>query len=458
MRPFPAATLVLFLYSMIISQLHFTTSKPLGFSLKLIPRDSPESPLYPGNLTQFERIERLVQFSKAKAKLVTLLSTLNATKYDPNFIIPLAIDSYYYIGKITIGTPPKDVLLMIDTGGGLIWTQCAPCINCFPQLYPIYDSQASSSFKTLPCDHPLCQGERSIFQCVNGVCIYSVHYGGAGPTNGVAALESFFFPDDKAGHQIVTIGDLMFGCSYDNRNFEHFNGVISGILGLNLSPDSLFGQLSPIVDSVFSYCIVPFSQGLTSPAILGFGDNIPLPSGNVVTTPYYTVPGTYYYYLHLRDISIGFQRLGFPPETFEFINGGFFIDSGAPLTNLATNTGNGINVYQVVMNALQNHYDSFHLERMTGVTPYGLQLCYRNRAGFRQFPSLSFNLPGGDYIVDAKYVNIAFDAEGYFCVAIIPGEGQSILGIMHQQNVRIIYSAALGAIQFYEADCSNDRI
>ncbi|KAJ0101298.1 hypothetical protein Patl1_04276 [Pistacia atlantica] len=360
---------------MIISQLHFTTSKPLGFSLKLIPRDSPESPLYPGNLTQFERIERLVQFSKAKAKLVTLLSTLNATKYDPNFIIPLAIDSYYYIGKITIGTPPKDVLLMIDTGGGLIWTQCAPCINCFPQLYPIYDSQASSSFKTLPCDHPLCQG----------------------PTNGVAALESFFFPDDKAGHQIVTIG----------------------------------------------------------PAILGFGDNIPLPSGNVVTTPYYTVPGSYYYYLHLRDISIGFQRLGFPPETFEFINGGFFIDSGAPLTNLATNTGNGINVYQVVMNALQNHYDSFHLERMTGVTPYGLQLCYRNRAGFRQFPSLSFNLPGGDYIVDAKYVNIAFDAEGYFCVAIIPGEGQSILGIMHQQNVRIIYSAALGAIQFYEADCSN---
>jgi hypothetical protein len=41
--------------------------KPNGLTIKLIHRDSPASPLYPGNITFSERIRRLVKQSKARA-------------------------------------------------------------------------------------------------------------------------------------------------------------------------------------------------------------------------------------------------------------------------------------------------------------------------------------------------------------------------------------------------------
>ncbi|KAK0600717.1 hypothetical protein LWI29_017817 [Acer saccharum] len=122
---------------------------------KLIPRDSLESefPLYTGNLTQIERIQRMVEFSHAKANsYVNLLSTnQNSTLYQPdNLYIPIIRDDvFYYTGQVGIGTLPRMVWLMIDTGGGLIWTQCQPCIDCFNQDYAIFDLRTSSTYQRL---------------------------------------------------------------------------------------------------------------------------------------------------------------------------------------------------------------------------------------------------------------------------------------------------------------------
>ncbi|KAE8125613.1 hypothetical protein FH972_020396 [Carpinus fangiana] len=52
---------------MAVSLACFTPSDSAGFSLKLIPRFSPESPLYPGNLSQSERIQKMVEISHARA-------------------------------------------------------------------------------------------------------------------------------------------------------------------------------------------------------------------------------------------------------------------------------------------------------------------------------------------------------------------------------------------------------
>ncbi|XWS51914.1 hypothetical protein CRYUN_Cryun11dG0022700 [Craigia yunnanensis] len=81
----------------------------------------------------------------------------------------------------------------MDTGGGLIWTQCKPCKNCFPQNLGIYDPRASASYGTLPCDHPLCHGDGGLYNCVEGQCPYNVRYGGGASTRGIASLESFQF-------------------------------------------------------------------------------------------------------------------------------------------------------------------------------------------------------------------------------------------------------------------------
>ncbi|KAK2640151.1 hypothetical protein Ddye_027946 [Dipteronia dyeriana] len=67
-------------------------------------------------------------------------------------------NDFYYIGEVGIGTPPIEVRIFVDTGGGQIWTQCESCVNCYDQDSPCYDSEASSTYQRLPCEHPFCSG------------------------------------------------------------------------------------------------------------------------------------------------------------------------------------------------------------------------------------------------------------------------------------------------------------
>lgn len=143
----PQPILIFFLIT--VSAFHLTLSKPNGFTLKLIPRDSPESPIYPGNLTTLERIERLIEFSQARARYIELTSSPNATTlYPENIRLTLLRDNFFYMVQVGVGTPATGVFLLLDTGGGLIWTQCLPCLNCYPQRTPMFDSSKSSSIKS----------------------------------------------------------------------------------------------------------------------------------------------------------------------------------------------------------------------------------------------------------------------------------------------------------------------
>ncbi|XP_052290083.1 aspartic proteinase CDR1-like [Citrus sinensis] len=463
MRTYPAAT-VLFLFFLTFSRLlHFISSKPTGLSFRLIPRDSPESPLYPGNLTGLERIERMIKFSDVRAAYLESSSTPSATVDAERIVFTLLREGFYYIVQVGIGSPPLNVFLLMDTGGGLIWTQCQPCKNCYRQQFPIYNSVASSTYRKLPCDHPLCQGDNNLYKCVDQQCVYSVGYGGGGTTKGVASFESFRFATDSSS--ATTVDNIIFGCSNDNQNIQFASrGVISGILGLSSSPDSIVMQLSDVVDKRFSYCLVPFTDALMAPSIVKFGNDIPPLSGTVQATTFVPPPGSFYYHLSLIDISVGTRRLGFAPDTFRVRPDGqggccwgkisCIIDSGVIIPKIDQTTV-GRNAYRAVMGAFQNYYDALKLERI-GRVPEGLQLCYTNPPGFNNFASFTYHFDGASYDIEGKFVNLFNVDQGYFCVALQPGNGRTILGAWHQQNKRLIYNSRINALQFYTDTCSND--
>ncbi|KAJ7948466.1 aspartic proteinase nepenthesin-2-like [Quillaja saponaria] len=449
---------LLFLVLIIVSQFHFTISKT-GFSLRLIPRDSPESPLYPGNLSRFEQIERLIKFSNARAHYIESLSGSNATVEPDNIRFTLLRDNFFYMVQIGIGSQGTLEFLLMDTGSGLTWVQCQPCRNCYPQVpqFPIYDSRTSNSYRKLPCSHPLCNGPSPLFQCVNNECIYSISYSGGAVTKGVASLETFRVLSSAT--TTTLINDIIFGCSSESQGVQFAkNGVISGILGLSWSRDSFVTQLFDRIERKFSYCLVPFVDAMMSPSVLRFGSDIPLPSGNVRTTPFVTVPGPALFHLNLIDISVGFKRLGFPPDTFKYRqggSGGCIIDSGVLIPRLDQNA-NGQNAYRRVMGEFQRHYDSLQLQRMTQV-PQGFQLCYKQPSGFDQFASMTYHFQGAEYVVQGKYMNFYDTQAGYFCVALMPGNGKTSLGAWHQQNKRIIYDGNIRALQFSVETCANDN-
>lgn len=62
-----SATILPILYLRMLSLIQLTSPNSIGFSLRLIPRDSPESPLYFRNTSQSEKMRRILLLSKARA-------------------------------------------------------------------------------------------------------------------------------------------------------------------------------------------------------------------------------------------------------------------------------------------------------------------------------------------------------------------------------------------------------
>ncbi|XP_022717682.1 aspartic proteinase nepenthesin-1-like [Durio zibethinus] len=415
-----------------LSQLHFafSSSNPTGLSLRAVLDDSPESPLY--------HIENLTSAERGGSD---------------NIRIGIFRDGLFYVVGFTIGSQRHPVKLLMDSGGGLIWTQCQPCKNCFPRNLGIYDPRVSRGYGILPCDHPFCDGDGRIYNCVNGVCVYDVRYGGGASTRGVASLEAFHFLIDRSN--IKTFNNVIFGCSDDNRDIFFKNTDISGIFGLSMARDSMASQFSPLIHARFSYCLVPFIDAIPRPLVLRFGEDIPqLPPQHVQTTMFLPKPGSNYYDLDLLDISVANHRLGFHPYTFRTRPnglGGCFIDSGALFSVIDSDTI-GVNAYQAVVTVFEAYCGSGGLRRTTADPNFGV--CYEYPTNYHDFASITFHFNGADYTVDGQYGH--YFGRGYFCVAIITGNFGTVLGAWHQQNKRIIYDAGIGGLQFADEQCIND--
>lgn len=153
--------IILSIGSFLLHSLSSTLTTKAGFSLELIPRDSIYSPLYPGNLTDVERVRRLVNFSKSHARWIK--SSIGRRDGVATVRPELIHYAGFFLVKVQIG--PTPVHLLVDTGSSPIWTQIESCNPCFPQVEPKYNPNASPRYKPIPVYHPLCSHP------VNGQCI-----------------------------------------------------------------------------------------------------------------------------------------------------------------------------------------------------------------------------------------------------------------------------------------------
>ncbi|KAL6977966.1 hypothetical protein U1Q18_051423, partial [Sarracenia purpurea var. burkii] len=83
----------------------------------------------------------------------------------------------------------------MDTGGGLVWTQCEGCTKCFKQTPKPFSKNASKSFRPIPCkDRRICMSKR----CNGLYCAYAIRYpNNTLVTSGFLAQETFTFLWDK---------------------------------------------------------------------------------------------------------------------------------------------------------------------------------------------------------------------------------------------------------------------
>ncbi|KAK8489758.1 hypothetical protein V6N13_096398 [Hibiscus sabdariffa] len=414
---------------------------PNGFSVDIVHRDSPVSPLYNPLETPFDR------FYNAYNRSISRINRFRPT-YSKAFQSDIVANGGEYFMKISIGSPPVSILGIADTGSDLTWVQCEPCEECYEQRGPLFDPTKSSTYKSVQCGTNPCNAldnsERVCDQEKN-TCKYSYSYGDRSFTKGNIALEMFTIGDDSTRNQSrVSFPNLVFGCGHNNGGT--FDDVGSGIIGLGGGPLSLVKQLGKSINGKFSYCLqAPDSAAESSKLIFGTAkESNPVSS----STPLVEREPSTYYYVTLEAVSVGDKRLpygGFSSSSAGK-KGNIIVDSGTTLTFLQSE------FYNSLESALEEAIKAKRVSDPKGL----LSPCFEADKDV-DLPIITFHFSGGAEVKLQARNTFAQVQDDMVCFTIVPSNDIAIFGNLSQMNFLVNYDLEERTVSFTPTDCANNH-
>lgn len=343
-----------------------------------------------------------------------------------------------YFSRVGIGSPARELYMVLDTGSDVTWVQCQPCADCYQQSDPVFDPSLSSSYAAVPCDSPRCRDlDTAACRNATGACLYEVAYGDGSYTVGDFATETLTLGDS------APVANVAIGCGHDNEGL--FVGA-AGLLALGGGPLSFPSQISA---STFSYCLVDRDSPAAS--TLQFGDSAATAAADTVTAPLVRSPRTgTFYYVALTGISVGGEALSIPSSSFAMDatsgSGGVIVDSGTAVTRLQAPA------YAALRDAFVSGTPS--LPRTSGVSLFDTCYDLSDRTSV-EVPAVSLRFEGGGALrLPAKNYLIPVDGAGTYCLAFAPTNAAvSIIGNVQQQGVRVSFDTNKGVVGFTPNKC-----
>ncbi|XP_020592943.1 aspartic proteinase CDR1-like [Phalaenopsis equestris] len=425
-----------------------------GFSIELIHRDSPKSPLYDPKSTYSSRIRAAAERSRSRAiyfrdAIHKSRSSSSALPMDDadNFYSEITPNTFEYLMSFYLGTPTKKILAIADTGSDLIWVQCAPCNECYSQTAPLFDPQASSTYKTISCNTDPCSILPQSSCGPSLQCYYQYGYGDRSIVEGYLSTETIGF--DSTSGRPVQIPTTLFGCTHQSNGT--FDKNDAGLVGLGGGKLSLIRQLGSTIGSKFSYCL-PSSTQTSETSKLNFGSNAVVSGSNAVTTPLISGSPDTFYFLSLEHISVAGKIVTVekPTQIKASAQGNIIIDSGTTLTLLDDNT---------LQSVESNVKSSVSLSQVTD--PNGVfNLCFdvSGSGASAQFPEITFQFSGGASVVLQQSNAFVEASQNILCLAMVSSgstpDSISIFGNIAQQNFHIGYDLSSMQLTFAPTDCA----
>ncbi|KAK8946414.1 Aspartic proteinase CDR1 [Platanthera zijinensis] len=424
-----------------------------GFSVDLIHRDSPKSPHYDPSSTPFSRLKDAAERSRARAiyfrdaiqKTSSISSALSSTDNIYSKIIP---DSFEYLMSLYLGSPVEEFLAIADTGSDLIWVQCKPCEECYPQKAPLFDPHASSTYKVISCNTDSCSSLPQTSCGEESQCEYKYGYGDGSLVDGFLSSETLSF--DSTGGRRIQVPSTLFGCTHRSNGTFSKNGA--GLVGLGGGKLSLIRQLGSAIESKFSYCL-PSSSQASATSRLNFGASADVSGSNAVTTPLITGFPSTFYFLSLEQVSVEGQGAVKVKPGMQISNhterGNIIIDSGTTLTLVDDETLKSIAAKvarSVKLPQVKDPNNNFNL--CFDVSGYGANA---------QFPDITFQFAGGASVVLLQSNAFVEAAQNVVCMSLVSsaGIGVNIFGNIAQQNFHIGYNLDAMQLTFAPAYCAN---
>ncbi|KAL4369359.1 hypothetical protein GQ457_05G000930 [Hibiscus cannabinus] len=358
--------------------------------------------------------------------------------FSSSIISGLAQGSGEYFTRLGVGTPPRYLYMVLDTGSDVIWVQCSPCKKCYSQTDPIFDPTKSRSFSGIPCGSPLCRSLDSSGCNHRRMCLYQVSYGDGSVTFGDFSTETLTFRRNR-------VGRVALGCGHNNQGL--FVGA-AGLLGLGRGRLSFPSQTGRQLNRKFSYCLVDRSAS-SKPSSMVFGDAA-IPR-TAVFTPLVTNPKLdTFYYVQLLGISVGGTRVPkIRPSLFKIGrdgNGGVIIDSGTSVSRLTRPA------YIALRDAFR--LGASNLKRAPSFSLFDTCYDFTGKASVK-VPTVVLHFRGADVSLPATNYLIPVDSRGTFCFAFAGTmSGLSIIGNIQQQGFRVAYDLAGSRIGFAPNGCA----
>lgn len=432
----------------VITILHFLIISPLqatsgGFTVDLIPRDSPLSPFYNSSKTHYDSL--FDAFQRSQKRINHFKSVFSAP--ESKVQTQITPGGGEFLMKASIGTPPVEFLGIADTGSDLIWTQCLPCEQCFRQNLPLFNPQRSSTYETIPCQSTSCDTLDKA-TCSGGqknTCEYSYSYGDHSHTSGDLSSETFTIGNRNS----VKLTKIVFGCAHDSGGT--FDEHESGIIGLGGGRLSLISQAGESLGKKFSYCLVPTTSKV--PGKISFGSDAVVSAPGAITTPLVAKSPDTYFYLTLEGVSVGDERIAYKgakststvPDAADYNveEGNIIIDSGTTLTYLPSE------FYSDLESAVERAVRGERVEDPSGV----LSLCYKSNGDNLELPVLTAHFKGGDVKLQPlntfQMINddtVCFTLTGYTDVPTF--------GNLAQMNFNVGYDLEARTVSFLPTYCT----
>lgn len=431
-------TVLSFLPLALLSTLSVAESNHEGFSIDLIHRDSLFSSVQNSTAGYRNIINRALQRSKRRANYLAAASpTTDIIATGGEFLM-----------RLSIGTPPFEVIGILDTSSVLSWMQCAPCQHCFIQKQPLFTPKKSSTYKEVVGNSKLCKslGGKPSTSGENS-CRYSSSYLERYQTRGVIFTDTVTMKTTSGTP--TSLPNLAFGCGFDNTaKFKEASGVI----GMGVGPGSLITQMDSVIGGKFSYCLVYNAYNNPKSSKMHFGGRAAVTGASVVSTPLQIFKNSYA--LSLKGISVGTTRLAestlfnssssYSSKIFGFFNHRIIVDSGTTLTHLPKNLYTSLEAEMKKQMSLTPVADPERLQR----------LCYQMDDARIRGPIITLHFVGANvklYPIN----NFLKVSKNVHCLGFVSDKGVAILGNLAQVNFLVGFDLKRKVVSFKRTDCSS---